>query len=201
MIFSQFLRTQGYSIDSIPQVHAATISQLQSELENVRSEVAEQRALHSSDKEVINTFMKTVEDTNNKLIEKENLIISLRSELQDVREQFERSESSKAKEMEEMERIRATLKHECDLLRAEVDEKERKCVNLMESMEQTNKKHVDTISTLRSGHQEQCKQLEREKCDVEFLVNEKVRMLRSNYRFYLGRNFVEGGGGRNKYIS
>ena len=57
---------------------------------------------------------------------------------------------------------------------------------LTESMEQTNKKHVDTISTLRSEHQEQWKQLEREKCDVEFLVNEKVRMFKNKNQVYLG---------------
>ena len=59
------------------------------EIETARKELAAQKWLHVKDGQVINNFMKKVEDLNSSLSEKENVISGLNSELEDEKEQHQ----------------------------------------------------------------------------------------------------------------
>lgn len=63
------------------------ISSLSDDIDKSRKELAAQKWLHIKDGQVINNFMKKVEDLNSALGEKAAVISGLSSELDDVREQ------------------------------------------------------------------------------------------------------------------
>ena len=59
------------------------------DLENARKEMAAQKWLRVTDSQVINNFMKKVEDLNTALSEKENSISCIKSELDDLKQQHQ----------------------------------------------------------------------------------------------------------------
>lgn len=65
------------------------IETLKSDLEHSRKEMAAQKWLHITDSQVINNFMKKVEDLNTTLAEKENAISCIHSELDDLKQQHQ----------------------------------------------------------------------------------------------------------------
>lgn len=62
---------------------------MKAELENSRKESAAQKWLHITDSQVINNFMKKVEDLNTALGDKENAISRIHSELDDLKQQHQ----------------------------------------------------------------------------------------------------------------
>ncbi|XP_065675243.1 kinesin-like protein KIF15 isoform X3 [Hydra vulgaris] len=101
------------------------LERMQGDLEKSRSEVVAQKWMNMADKEAINNFMKTVQELQTTIIDKESQTSSLTLELEDIKQQHDLLQSSFKKKKVKITKLTEALQCESSKLAKEKEEREK----------------------------------------------------------------------------
>ncbi|XP_047130894.1 kinesin-like protein KIF15 isoform X1 [Hydra vulgaris] len=110
------------------------LEKMQADLEKSRSEVIAQKWMNMADKEAINNFMKTVQELQTTIIDKESRISSLTLELEDIKQQHDLLQISFEKKKVKITKLTETLQCESSKLAKEKEEREKDALTFNEDV-------------------------------------------------------------------
>lgn len=170
------LRDQLHNVNKLSEEQEAAVEKLKGELEKSKSEVVAQKWLNLSDKEAINNFMKNVQDLHVTINEKENLITSLQSEIEDLKQEHDNLRELFNEKKKKLERVSENLKFESEKLHGEKSDHE-KAVSDLQTELKLAQDQVKDLNVQLDEHKQKALLLKGENVEKNKELSEKTQQL------------------------